>query len=270
MIYHAPTINTLASLLQDPAKSKHCPPLFPINRGTSTAIFLAHGMGGDATQLFHVGHDLNVRNSIYVTQAPGMDGSQPLDSIEKMAAVYLRAIKTVQASGPYVLIGYSFGGLVMMEIAHRLQAEGEAIAFLAMIDTYPNRIYLRPSQQLPLLLRAVWRRLSPMRHLLQAKTRSEVPQSSIDLARKRIHDAEAVAWKSYRPRFYAGKVFFLRAAATTFYPKNARAVWAPLVQELELHDVPGDHTSLIAGQHKLVADLLTRQLKQIPHCKCVA
>src|SRR5579884_873090 len=145
MIYQAPTIGTLAALIQGSSQTISCPPLLPIKRGTSPAIFLAHGMGGDAMQLLHVAERLKVTNSIYSTQAPGIDGvNDPLDSVEKMATVFLAAMRAVQPYGPYILIGYSFGGLVMMEIAHRLQAQGEAIAFLAMLDTYPHRIYLRP------------------------------------------------------------------------------------------------------------------------------
>lgn len=271
IIYQAPTISTLAPLLRDYAQTISCPPVLPIRGGTAPVVFLAHGIGGDAMQLFHLAQDLNVSKSIYATQIPGIDGiTEPLKSIEEIAIVYLRAMKAIQPRGPYILIGYSFGGLVMMEIAHRLQAEGETVALLAMIDTYPHRIYLRPLQHLPLVLRSVLRRLSSIRHAFHKKLSQPRGQSPVDRLRDRIYEAEFVAWRNYRPSFYAGKIYFLQASVSTCFPKNVRAVWGPLSKEFELHEVPGDHTSLIASQHKVVADLLTRELKQIPNCKCVA
>ena len=49
----------------------------------------------------------------YALQAYGTDGvARPLPSIEEMASAYLREVRHVQAHGPYLLGGYSGGGLV--------------------------------------------------------------------------------------------------------------------------------------------------------------
>jgi thioesterase domain-containing protein len=53
-----------------------------------------------------------------------------------MAALYLRAIRAVQPQGPYFLGGWSFGGVVAFEMAQQLQAQGQAVALLAMLDAY--------------------------------------------------------------------------------------------------------------------------------------
>lgn len=270
VIYQAPTIRSLASLLQQ-IQSTYCPPVLQIKNGVNPAIFLSHGKGADAMQMFHIAQHLNVSNSIYATQTPGIDGvTEPLNSVENMASVYIDAIQAVQPRGPYILIGYSFGGLVMMEVAHRLLAAGETIAFFAMIDTYPHRIHLRPAHHFPLFMRSVLRRLSLISHAFHKKFNRPSVQSSTDRVRERLYEAEFVAWRNYRPRFYPGKIFYLRASITKYFPKNVRAVWGPLVQELEVHDIPGDHNSLVEGQHELVADLLTGKLKQLIDCHCFA
>ena len=54
-----------------------------------------------------------------------------------MAADYLNLIRKIQPAGPYNLIGWSFGGLVAHAIATRLQAEGEEVSLLALLDSYP-------------------------------------------------------------------------------------------------------------------------------------
>ena len=58
-------------------------------------------------------------------------------SVRKIAQSYTRMIKEVQRRGPYYLAGQSFGGLVAYEIANILTEQGEDVAFMAMIDTFP-------------------------------------------------------------------------------------------------------------------------------------
>lgn len=55
-----------------------------------------------------------------------------------MAAHYIREIRTLQPEGPYLLGGASFGGLVAFEMAQQLQAQGQQVALLALMDPYPG------------------------------------------------------------------------------------------------------------------------------------
>jgi thioesterase domain-containing protein len=54
-----------------------------------------------------------------------------------MAADYLAEIRNVQKSGPYHLLGWSFGGYIAQEMAVQLQAAGEQVAALVVLDAYP-------------------------------------------------------------------------------------------------------------------------------------
>jgi thioesterase domain-containing protein len=56
-----------------------------------------------------------------------------------MAAEYIEQIRSVQKSGPYHLLGWSFGGIAAHEIAVQLQAEGERVGALIVMDGYPLR-----------------------------------------------------------------------------------------------------------------------------------
>jgi len=55
-------------------------------------------------------------------------------SVEEIAALYVRAIRSVQPAGPYLIAGWSFGGIVAYEIAQQLHAAGEQAPLLALID----------------------------------------------------------------------------------------------------------------------------------------
>jgi nonribosomal peptide synthetase DhbF len=54
-----------------------------------------------------------------------------------MSADYLDQIRNIQPGGPYHLLGWSFGGLVAFDIASRLQLQGEQVALLTLIESYP-------------------------------------------------------------------------------------------------------------------------------------
>jgi thioesterase domain-containing protein len=60
-----------------------------------------------------------------------------LNTVEDMTAEYLSIIRQVQPAGPYHLLGWSFGGLVAHAMATQLQADGENVALLALLDSYP-------------------------------------------------------------------------------------------------------------------------------------
>ncbi|MFD7663919.1 amino acid adenylation domain-containing protein [Streptomyces sp. NPDC059788] len=74
---------------------------------------------------------------VYGLQARGLSGPEPLPlTMEEMAADYADQIRTVQPTGPYHLLGWSFGGTVAYAVATALEAQGEKVALLALLDTY--------------------------------------------------------------------------------------------------------------------------------------
>jgi len=86
-----------------------------------------------------VGH-IESRRPIHAFQAAAIgDPSRALPrSVGELADEYIRLLRQAQGSGPYHLMGWSFGGLVAFEAAVRLQAAGEQVGLLALIDSYPS------------------------------------------------------------------------------------------------------------------------------------
>jgi len=62
-----------------------------------------------------------------------MDGQNEFD-IEGMAAQYVADIRAFAPHGPYHLGGYCFGGNVAYEMARQLEAQGERVALLAVLN----------------------------------------------------------------------------------------------------------------------------------------
>ncbi|OAQ67223.1 N-(5-amino-5-carboxypentanoyl)-L-cysteinyl-D-valine synthase [Pochonia chlamydosporia 170] len=59
-----------------------------------------------------------------------------LSTFEGLAEYYISHIREVQPEGPYHMLGWSFGGILGMEIAQRLANGGDKIGTMALIDPY--------------------------------------------------------------------------------------------------------------------------------------
>ena len=110
-------------------------PLVPIKvQGEGRPVFLIHPAGGNV--LCYGPLARHVRRPVYGLQAPGLSGEQPpVDDIEKMAALYMRSIREVQPHGPYVLGGWSSGGLVAFEVARQFEEQGEKVERVLLLDS---------------------------------------------------------------------------------------------------------------------------------------
>ncbi len=260
-IYQARTIAALAALLQQPTAPRF-PGLVLLKPGPSrTPAFLAHGLGGSVIDFFQPVRLIESDHPVYGMQAKGIDGvDEPLERIEDMAEFHINAIRELQSHGPYILIGYSLGGLVTLEIAQRLSENGEKIALLVMLDAYPHVRYLSLGQRMRLAARQAARRLHVLRDLNGSAPYQPPAGVSFTPAMERVRESAYLALTRYKPRYYDGKIKFVRAAIGSGFPSDAAAVWGPLAEEIEVETVPGDHLGMIATQYGSLASILSRYL----------
>jgi acetoacetyl-CoA synthetase len=262
-IYQARTIATLASLLEQPTTPRF-PTLVLLKDGVKTPpVFIAHGLGGSVMDFFQPIRHLESDHPIYGMQSRGIDGlDEPLDSIEDMAEFHLNAIRAVQPRGPYALMGYSLGGLVAFEMAQRLSARGEKVALLAMLDAYPHMRQLSLGQRVRLAARQAKRGLHFLRNLNGSSPYQPPVGVSLTPAMQRVRASAYHALTRYRPRFYRGKINFVRAEVSSAFPADAAAVWAPLAESIEVATVAGDHLGMIATHYESLASVLARYLSE--------
>jgi acyl carrier protein len=137
-LFQAPTIEKLADLLRQEERLTPWQSLVPIQVGGSNPpLFCMHGGGLNVLIFQSLATVLGPEQPIYGLQAKGLDGqADPHDRIEDIAADYIKEMQMVQAQGPYFLAGLSSGGIIGLEIAQQLNAQGETVAVLAMFDTY--------------------------------------------------------------------------------------------------------------------------------------
>ncbi|MFE7777026.1 amino acid adenylation domain-containing protein [Streptomyces sp. NPDC057445] len=103
-------------------------------------LILVHPRGGDIVcyrdMIRALGDAEDVPRTVLGIESVGYNnGETPLERVADMAERYLAEIRRTVPDGPYLLAGWSFGGTLAFEIAVRLEAAGETVAFLGAIDT---------------------------------------------------------------------------------------------------------------------------------------
>lgn len=137
-LFERPRLADLAELVaeQGGAGRAHSA-VVPIQTGDGgPPLFCVHPANGDAVSFMRLAKALGPGQPVYAFEALGLAPNEPMaESVEQMAAAYLAEMRQVQPEGPYHLIGWSFGGVVAYEMAHRLEQAGQAIGLLAFMDT---------------------------------------------------------------------------------------------------------------------------------------
>ena len=270
MIYHVPTIVALAAVVEHPTQLAVSPLVLLKDGARERPVFILPGLGGGPAEFFHLVKHMNVPPAIYGLQPKGMDGfEEPAERIEDMAEFYLRAIQRLQPQGPYVLIGYSLGGLVALEMAQRLAALGEKMAQLIMVDSYPHIQYLSAGQRLRLTARRTRNRISEAARSLMGQAVRNPGRGNLDPeqaaafapAFEKVRHCAFLALQHYQPRSYRGTIKFVRAEIVSEFPKNPAAVWAGLADGFEAKTVPGDHLGMLTTHHQNLGSVLTRYLE---------
>ncbi len=131
----ARTVEDLAKLLEEKTEGRrrHLVAIQP--RGTKPAVYWMHPGHGNIVCYLDLARHLGTDQPTYGLQALDMDdGVDPFADIEGMAARYVAEIRQHQPSGPYLIGGWSLGGVIAYEVAQQLTQAGEEVAALLLLD----------------------------------------------------------------------------------------------------------------------------------------
>jgi thioesterase domain-containing protein/acyl carrier protein len=246
-LFEAPTVEQLAKrLIRGRPALSDFEALLPIRpAGSKLPLFCIHDAGGFSWPYSKLIRHIPPEHPIYGLQARNLTqrALRPR-SIDEMAADYVDLIRRVQPTGPYNLLGWSFGGLVAHAIATQLQAMGEEVGLLAMLDSYPvqhESMLLddddNPSRQVA---------INPIMNLLDVLRRE-------GLSTLKEHHYEAIMdtfknntrlMQTFSPqRFRGGISLFVATVSETKPPVNA---WRRHVTgEIKVHPVDCAHDNMM-------------------------
>jgi thioesterase domain-containing protein/acyl carrier protein len=255
--------------------------------GSAAPLFIIHGAGGNIIRFYQLAMLLGTDHPVYGIQAQSLLAGQPaLLHIEDQAAYYLSEIREIQPKGPYYFLGYSFGGTVALEIAHRLAALGEKIELLGMLDSRQTDCMVETKRKNSIVAR-IDRRIvrfvgnfmslpfgEKVAYLLgKLVTRTlrwgyaiaiAVGYRSVPAFMKSTDDISWVAAMNYRTKPWPGKITLFRTAIQPD-PRLPRDLgWSAYAEGgIEVIELPGDHdlifrTPNIQTLADKVRDLLVR------------
>jgi thioesterase domain-containing protein/uncharacterized protein YbdZ (MbtH family)/acyl carrier protein len=134
-LLEAPTVEQLVRVLEASA-----PPgvvsLVPLHtEGSRPTLFCIPGAGGDVFTFHELAGLLGPDQPLSGLQTHWQEEAlSSLRSLEELAALHLEVIRSAQPNGPYFLCGFSFGGTLAFETARQFAAQGQRVAFLAVLD----------------------------------------------------------------------------------------------------------------------------------------
>jgi thioesterase domain-containing protein len=234
-------------------------------------VFMFPGAAGSILQIAPLAAALTAPMPVYAIKPRGMEqGETPHLHLAEMAEYAIGVITGARPTGPYLLVGYSAGGLVALEVARQLSAAGHDVPLVVLLDTYPSRETWPLLCHLEILARQSIRAIGTVRRLalrqavddvarrlrslclylaasgLKLITPPPVIAEGCDPAARQVHVATYNAGEAYRPSPYAGKVVFLQPAEIpNLEPRSPHRVWGKFLSDLAIRRVPGSHLSIV-------------------------
>ncbi|MFJ4527361.1 amino acid adenylation domain-containing protein [Streptomyces nigrescens] len=282
-VFEAASPAALSRLL-DRAPSQSAPThLVPFRTGGPAApVFCVHPLSGISWVYSGLLRHIDRDHPVYGIQAEGPVGVADLPgTVEAMAERYLGLLRSVRPSGPYHLVGWSFGGLVAHAMAVRLHELGEPAGSLFLVDTVAGT---GPGPEDPIDDQRVFRVLLTAAGLDGERFASA--DLDFDTVSALLHKEGSVfarfteddigrviavsrhnyrLARTYRPPRYRGDTTYIEATAHTPRPVPHHDLWRPHVGgNLTVGHATAPHHRVLQPQHVAevgvqLRDLLRRQ-----------
>ncbi|AYN66674.1 non-ribosomal peptide synthetase [Euzebyella marina] len=287
------TISKFATLFESRSSAENASwkSLVPIKAsGSRPPLYIVHGGGLNVLIFNALGKYLDVDQPVYGLQAKGLNGiDEPLGSVEEMASHYLSEIMEANASGPYLLAGYSFGGIIAYEMAKQLLAQKKTVAMLGLFDTYVFPPYYHKTAlkrkwaiakytfgkffyvlhkvvtDKEALLERINGRAEDIKQLLRNDGSSKEEQHQIRYQQPlKLDQKNNEAMSKYHIVPIDIEVDLFRVEKDTFYVHDKKYMgWNELAKKgVKVHSIPGDHTLIFSPPHdKKSAEILQKVLR---------
>jgi thioesterase domain-containing protein len=198
-----------------------------------------------------------------IAPSPAME-QLPGTGMAQLAGLLMAEIRQRQPTGPYRVGGYSFGGLLALEVAQQLRAAGEEVAALFLIEAVYDERYWPRGIWARALARRTGQHLVRIARMRPTRAIGEVGRRGGRLVLRLMrrgssgHDplpaasgASTMAGRAYaaitgyRPRFYDGTMVLISSSVNRQFGCDTVALWSGYAQRLQIERIEGDHLSVM-------------------------
>ncbi|BCL17542.1 thioesterase domain-containing protein [Micromonospora sagamiensis] len=227
--------------------------------GDRPPLYCVHPASGSVYCYSGLAGLVGSRQPVFGLEAPGLEGDRPpVGSVAELVEAHLAALPPTAAATPVNLLGWSLGGVVAFELAHRLRAAGARVNALIMVDSPVPRAFQRPPEA-DILRRFLMEttggdavsdeQVTELSRTLAAPAPAGDDDDALELAvlrsRYAVFRANTEALIGHRlTGRYPGAVQLVRADRS---PAD-RMRWTDWAEEVTTHVLPGDHMSIWAGE----------------------
>lgn len=243
VMFESPTVEGLARRIEHGLSELTFGALLTLRAGGErTPLFCVHpalGFGWSYAALLPYLPD---RVPVYALQTTKIDASDArYGDMTAIAAHYIDRVRTVQPTGPYRLLGWSFGGLVAFEMAAQLERAGERVELLAVLDALPESRKLDgPSEDDEPADQAALR-------ILHAGGGAPADLTDVDLVdMAEVLENNHRVMSTYRPGRIQSELLLFSAAEEGMPADMKARLWAAHASAVRVHDVASGHYGMMA------------------------
>ncbi len=246
----ASTVGKLSALLtgdmsDEQAQRLGYETLLPLRESHGPTLFCFHPASGFAWQFSVLARYLNPRWSITGIQSPRPGPMEQCATLDEVIEHHLATLRAQQPHGPYYLFGYSLGGTLAQGIAARLRAQGEAVAFLGLLDTWPPETQNWREKEANGLDPEVLAEIERERQAFLAAQQGQASGELFSAIEGNYADAVRLLTTARSSSFDGKATLFVAERTRTMDPHQA---WAPWVGELEVYRQDCAHVDIISPQ----------------------
>ncbi|RXX59585.1 non-ribosomal peptide synthetase, partial [Enterobacter cloacae] len=247
----ASTVCRLSALLDSPISDEQAQrlgyeTLLPLRVSDGPTLFCFHPASGFAWQFSVLARYLSPRWSITGIQSPRPEGPmQQCADLDGVIEHHLTTLRGRQPHGPYYLFGYSLGGTLAQGIAARLRQQGETVAFLGLLDTWPPETQNWAEKEANGLDPAVLAEIERERQAFIAAQQGQGSSALFNAIEGNYADAVRLLTTAHSSRFDGKATLFVAERTRTMDPQVA---WSPWVNELEVYSQDCAHVDIISPQ----------------------
>ncbi len=246
----ASTVGKLSALLgsdisDEQARRLGYETILPLRESHGPTLFCFHPASGFAWQFSVLARYLNPRWSITGIQSPRPGPMQHCATLDEVIDQHLATLRAQQPHGPYHLFGYSLGGTLAQGIAARLRAQGEAVAFLGLLDTWPPETQNWREKEANGLDPEVLAEIERERQAFLAAQQGQASGELFSAIEGNYADAVRLLTTAHSAKFDGKATLFVAERTRTVDPHQA---WASWVGELEVYSQDCAHVDIISPQ----------------------